>query len=309
MKTIAITGSEGLIGQALVFALQTVGYQLRRFDLRLPVGHPGQGNVLDAGAVARLVADCDGVIHLAAVSRVIWGERDPELCWATNVDGLRNVLDAAHRQPRRPWVIFASSREVYGQPSVLPASEETPREPVNIYGRSKVMGEQLMEAARRDGLRASVIRLSNVYGSTADHADRVVPAFARAAVLGHSLRVEGDDNTFDFTHISDVAQGIVALVSCLNEGQSAPPPIHFLTGQPTTLGQLAQMAIEAAESRATVEFVSPRSFDVARFYGTPARAKELLGWSARVSLRVGLTQLIHDFRRELGAAREEGNAP
>lgn len=309
MKTIAITGSEGLIGQALVSALQSHGYQLRRFDLRLPVGHPGRGNVLDAGAVARLVADCDGVIHLAAVSRVIWGERDPELCWATNVDGLRNVLDAAHRQPRRPWVIFASSREVYGQPSVLPASEETPREPVNIYGRSKVMGEQLMEAARLDGLRASVIRLSNVYGSTADHADRVVPAFARAAVLGRSLRVEGADHTFDFTHISDVAQGIVALVSCLNEGQSTPPPIHFLTGEPTTLGQLAQMAIEAAESRATVEFVSPRSFDVARFYGTPARAKEILGWSARVSLRVGLTQLIHDFRRELGAAREEGNAP
>ena len=49
-------------------------------------------------------------------------------------------------------MIFASSREVYGQPSVLPASEETPREPVNIYGRSKVMGEQLMEAARLDGL-------------------------------------------------------------------------------------------------------------------------------------------------------------
>lgn len=142
MKTIAITGSEGLIGRAVVSAFQTLGYRLRRFDLRLPVGHPGRGNVLDAGAVARLVADCDGVIHLAAVSRVVWGERDPELCWATNVDGLRNVLDATHRQPRRPWVIFASSREVYGQPSVLPASEETPREPVNIYGRSKVMGEE-----------------------------------------------------------------------------------------------------------------------------------------------------------------------
>lgn len=69
------------------------------------------------------------------------------------------------------------------------------------------------------------------------------------------------------------------------------------------------MAIEAAESRATVKHVPPRSFDVARFYGTPARAKDLLGWSARVPLRVGLTQLIHDFRRELGAAREEGNAP
>ena len=186
--------------------------------------------MLDAGDVARLVADCDGVIHLAAVSRVIWGERDPELCWATNVDGLRNVLDVAHRQPRKPWMIFASSREVYGQPSVLPASEETPREPVNVYGRSKVMGEELIEAARLDGLRASVIRLSNVYGSTTDHADRVVPAFARAAVLGHSLRVEGAEHTFDFTHISDVAQGIVALVSRLDDGQCAPPPIHFTYG-------------------------------------------------------------------------------
>jgi len=309
MKTIAITGSEGLIGRAMVSGLQSLGYRLRRFDLCLPVGHPGRGNVLDSDAVARLVADCDGVIHLAAVSRVVWGERDPDLCWATNVDGLRHVLDAARRQPRKPWVIFASSREVYGQPSVLPAHEETPLQPVNIYGHSKAMGEHLMEAARLDGIQSSVIRLSNVYGSTADHADRVVPAFARAAVLGHSLRVDGADHTFDFTHITDVAQGIIALVDCLQDGQSAPPPIHFLTGEPTTLGQLAQIAIEAAASGATAEHAPPRSFDVARFFGTPARAKELLGWSARVPLRIGLTQLIHDFRRELGAELEEGDAP
>ena len=72
-------------------------------------------------------------------------------------------------------------------------------------------GEELIAEARNRGLRACVIRLSNVYGSTQDHADRVVPAFARAALLGQPLRIDGYDHTFDFTHISDTAQTLAVL--------------------------------------------------------------------------------------------------
>lgn len=109
---------------------------------------------------------------------------------------------------------------LYGRP----ADEETPLRPVNVYAHSKVAGEQLIAEARDRGLRACVIRLSNVYGSTQDHPDRVVPAFARAALLGQPLRIDGCDHTFDFTHISDVVHGIAALVELLVRG-IAPPPI------------------------------------------------------------------------------------
>lgn len=300
---ILITGSSGLVGTALTAALRAEGAEVVCLDLR--AGVEAYGDVRDRARLHEVGADVDGIVHLAAVSRVISGERDPELCWATNVGGLRNVLEAAGSSARTPWLVFASSREVYGQPESLPATEDAPLRPVNIYGRSKVEGEQLVTAAQRAGLRACTIRLSNVFGSTSDHADRVVPAFARAAALGAELRVDGLDHTFDFTHIDDVTRGIVALVGLLASGESPPPPIHFVSGQPTTLGELANLAVSLGRPGSTIRAAAPREFDVARFYGDPSRAKALLGWQPQVRLEEGLAQLIQAFRNVHQAARAQ----
>lgn len=293
-RRVLVTGSSGLVGSALVRALQQRGTLVGTFDLR--EHGDALGDVRDRERVASAVASVDGVIHLAAISRVIWGERDPDGCWETNVGGTSNVLEAARRAPHAPWVIFASSREVYGEPERLPVTEECPFRPVNIYGRSKVEGERLVEGARETGMRACTIRLSNVFGSVSDHADRVVPAFVRAAISGDELRVDGAEHTFDFTHVDDVARGIVTLAELLTSNEPAPPPIHLVTGQPTTLGQLAALAIRLAGTSTTMRESPARDFDVARFVGDAERARRVLGWQPRVSLPDGLARLIHEFR-------------
>ena len=254
--------------------------------------------------VRAALAGCDGVVHLAAVSRVVWGERDPQGCRSTNVEGVRNVLQAVEERTPRPWLLFASSREVYGQPRRLPATEDTPLRPVNVYGRSKVEGERLVSCAQSRGLCAATVRLSNVYGSADDHADRVVPAFVRAAITGSTLRVDGAQCTFDFTHIDDTIRGMVALVDRLAKGQ-ALPPIHLTTGRPTTLGDLATLAVALAGGKASITEAPPRSFDVARFHGAPERARSLLGWTPSVGLREGLQRLARDLRLKLGAFDHE----
>ncbi|HMV65381.1 MAG TPA: NAD(P)-dependent oxidoreductase [Myxococcota bacterium] len=287
---VLVTGSHGLIGTALTVALTHAGYAVRGIDLRADGAQ--RGDICNREHMDRALAGCVGVVHLAAVSRVIDGERDPEGCWRTNVEGTRNVLEAAQMCDRRPWVLYASSREVYGQPPTLPASEDSPRVPVNIYGRSKVAAEDL---ARQADLLTAVIRFSNVYGWTRDHADRVVPAFARQAAMGQPLRVDGRSHTFDFTHLEDTAHGLLAVVARLEAGIQLPP-IHFLTGTPTTLGQLASLAVELAGSDSPIHEAPPRSYDVAGFYGDPTRAAEVLEWRAKVGLREGLTRLIQDFR-------------
>ena len=298
---IVITGSEGLIGKSLRSALEARGADVVGLDVL--GAHGEKGDVRSAGDVATALTGCHGVVHLAAVSRVIWGERDPEGCRGTNVGGLRNVVDAAERRAHPPWLVFASSREVYGQPERLPATEDTPLRPVNVYGRSKAEGERIVQEAQGRGLRAAIVRLSNVYGVTEDHADRVVPAFARAAVLGNPLRVDGAGHTFDFTHIDDTTRGIVGLADLLASGQAAPPPIQLLTGRPTRLGELAVLAVHVAGGRSPIRQAPPRTYDVSHFYGSPARARKLLGWMPRVRLREGLERLIEDFRGETGAGR------
>lgn len=298
MKTkILITGSAGLIGRALSDILLAQGIEVSGLDIK--ASGAGRGDVRNAERVREAVRGCAGIVHLAAISRVAWGERDPKLCQDTNIGGLRNVLESAMAEELRPWLVFASSREVYGQLEELPAHEDSPQSPLNVYARAKVEGERLVEEAGQEGLRTSIIRLSNVYGSTLDHADRVIPAFARAALLGHPLRVDGHEHTFDFTHVDDVAQGIARLVGILQGGAPHIPPIHFVTGQPTTLGQLATLAIDIAGSRSAIQHAPPRTYDVSRFYGNPGRALELLDWTPGISLREGLARLITAFRAEL----------
>lgn len=299
---VLVTGSAGLIGKALVEELRSQGMQVDCLDIRAE--GQAKGDVCDPGCVQRAMAGVDGVVHLAAVSRVVWGEQDPESCWATNVEGTKHVAEVVARSPRAPWLLFASSREVYGQPAALPVSEDAPLRPMNVYGRSKVEGERVVAEACRRGVRACIVRLSNVYGSPDDHATRVIPAFIRAALAGDELRVEGAEHTFDFTHVDDVKKALARLVELLRGVAPVPPPIHLVSGRPVTLGWLAELAVSMGRHGARVNVVPPRDFDVSCFHGDPARAKATLGWQPRISLEEGVAQLFAAFKE-----RQQGHGP
>ena len=295
---ILITGSAGLIGNALREALESRYFDVVGLDLK---GTGSElGDVRNIDSIRSSMIDCTGVVHLAAVSRVVWAQQDPKICWDTNVGGLKLVIQAIEEMDQQPWLIFASSREVYGNPDPLPVTENSPLLPVNVYGRSKVEGERITHDARLRGIQTAIVRFSNVYGSVHDHPDRVVPAFARNAVLAQPLRVDGLQNTFDFTHIDDTVRGILTLIELLTESpKTVIPPIHLLTGQQVTLGDLASLAIELADSRSSIQTASPREYDVGKFYGDWTRALDLLKWKPEINIRTGITDLIRDFQREL----------
>lgn len=292
-QRILITGSEGLIGRAVRAALISLGHRVVGFDLR---GQSSErGDTRDHDRLREAARGVDGIIHLAAVSRVITGERDPELCRDTNVRGTGHVLQVAIESGA--WTLLASSREVYGEADRLPANEDTPLRPTNIYGRTKVEGERLAASARADGATVGVARFSNAYGDINDYQDRVVPAFARAAAFGGSIRIEGTENLFDFTHVSDVAVGIVAYVSRLSAG-AAPPVVHFVSGRGTTLGQLGALCVACAFSPVEVVHHPARDFDVARFVGDPTLASRALGWTTQVDIAAGFAKLVAAYRAQ-----------
>lgn len=293
MKKILLTGSEGLIGTNLTPELLNLGYEIIPFDLKT------KNNICDTKKLEPLIKQCDGVIHLAAVSRVVWGENDPDLCWRTNALASRDLIELALKQSPKPWVLLASSREVYGEQPSLPVFDSTPVNPVNIYGRSKVEMEKAGLSARKLGLTVAIIRLANVYGSINDHHDRVLPAFCKAAVLGEPLRVDGLENTFDFTHIKDTTEGILKVVEKLESGVVDLPPMHLLPGIPTTLQNAAKLAIEASNSSSIIQEAPSRNYDVSKFYGAPKNAKNLLDWEARISPQEGIKMLVKQFENNL----------
>jgi UDP-glucose 4-epimerase len=305
---ILITGGLGLIGSGFAAVLKSHGMPFRVFDICGERDAGEYGDIRDTEALRARMAGCVGVVHLAAISRVIWGERDPAACMAINVSGTHDILKEVAHQPsaQRPWFIFASSREVYGQASSFPVSEDSKLNPINVYGRSKVAAELLTMEAAESGFTAAVA-FSNVFGSTRDHSDRVVPAFARAAATGSVIRVEGDGHTFDFTWRDDVSRGLFALCQLVADANvRGPPPIHFVGGSATTLGELARMADAAGGGIARVEVAPPRNFDVAHFRGDPERARRLLGWKAETSVEAGVRRLVRAYQSEIWTVARGG---
>jgi nucleoside-diphosphate-sugar epimerase len=290
---ILVTGSCGLIGRAVIERIKAATYAASvRFDIceRDPAA---RGDLCDGDAVERALAGVTGVIHLGGVSRVVWGEHSPLNCWQTNVEATQTILKLALRLPQQPWFIYASSREVYGQQVEVPVSEAAFLNPMNVYARSKYAAEQLVWQARDGGLRAAVIRFSSVYGDVDDHSDRVVPAFASAAAFGGTMRLDGPDCTFDFTHVADVASGVIDVASLLSAGDRNLPPLHFVSGIGTTLRELSEIARDAAASpRIIVKVAPPRKFDITRFWGDPSRAAAILGWRSSIPVREGVNKLV-----------------
>lgn len=293
MRKILITGHCGLVGRHLGPLLSAQGYLLSGVDIA-----DSTGDITRTADVESALHGCHGVIHLAAVSRVVWGQRNPALCWQTNALASEALLKAAVNSPLKPWVLVASSREVYGEARQLPVTEDTELLPVNIYGKAKLAMEQAAMQARATGINTAIVRLANVYGCTLDHTDRVLPAFCRNAVEGLPLRVDGFDHVFDFTHITDTVAGLLQLVTLLEDGERGIPPIHLLPGVGTTLLEAAQSAIASANSGSEILQAPSRNYDVSRFVGDPSRAKALLGWHALINPQQGIDQLVRLFTEQ-----------
>ncbi|WP_417514557.1 NAD-dependent epimerase/dehydratase family protein [Marinobacter sp.] len=291
MKKILVTGHRGLIGRHLVPLLINLGYEVIGLDIS-----DNSGDITRSEDICPAISDVIGVVHLAAVSRVVWGEQNPSLCWETNAVASLAILEQASKLTRKPWVLFASSREVYGEPELLPVSEEAPVCPVNIYGRAKAKMEQYAFEARDTGLNTAIVRLANVYGCIEDHEDRVLPAFCRNAAEGRPLRVDGFNHLFDFTHVDDTVRGIARIVAVLEANERYLPPIHLLPGMGTTLLEAAKIAVDAASSDSTIYAGPSRTYDVARFIGNPERAKRLLGWEATITPTEGICALVRAFK-------------
>jgi nucleoside-diphosphate-sugar epimerase len=292
-----ITGSSGLIGLTISSLLREDGYEVVSMDIR---GNPSNGNtplfgdVLDNTELSQAMKDVQGVIHLAGVSRVIDAQRNPERCLCVNVGGIKGLIETVRKQPQPPWIIYASSREVYGEH--LPVKEEHPLKPINVYGESKKTAETLLRKAVASGVTSIIFRFSNVYGSVYDHSNRVIPAFLMGVINGTPLTVESPNHTFDFTYVKDVGEGLLAAVKKLSSKEFGGTDVYnFCTGQGTSLEELLGL-IQKITGREIITLVGePRNYDVVRYVGDPSKLKSQMGYRCETNLRLGLELTYNDY--------------
>lgn len=293
---IVVTGARGLIGRAVMRSLQRLALPVLAIDQQF-CSEGMQGNILDSHWLRACLTRCRGIIHLAAVSRVVWGEMQPELCWQVNVIGTQQILEIANQQPTPPWIIYSSSREVYGQQTTFPVTENVTPQPLNQYARSKLAAEKLLQQYQHQGLRIAILRFSSVYGSASDYSDRVIPAFCLNALKEKSLRIDGLENTFDFTHVEDVVNGILNAIYLLERNPKHLPPIHLTTGVGTALFGVVSLLEEILEKKIHYKEHTQRDYDVHQFVGDPSRAKQVLHWQAKINLKDGLRNLLKQYQK------------
>jgi UDP-glucose 4-epimerase len=311
MEKILITGGLGNIGIDLTKKLIELGHSVVIYDYRedrYKLFEENQnvevilGDIRDFERIRKVAIGVTGIIHLAAVSRVVWGYENPLDCVDINIRGTANILEAARISVRKPWIVLGSSREVYGEPEMLPCKEEADKKVANIYGVTKIAGEYLLQKyCENYGLSGITLRFSNVYGSTMDQLDRVVPKFLIRASRGLSLVIQGGGQLFDFTHIDDTVDGIIKscelLVNSKFNDEQIYDDFHILTGKATSLQDLAQMVNELFENEVVIDYSNPRSYDVEKFYGDPTKAEKLIGFKAMVDLKEGLSQFAKELNK------------
>jgi len=306
---ILITGGAGAIGRECTAQFLAAGHRVVVLDLRA-MGLPAvrglvrvQGNILNAADRARSLRGVDGVVHLAAVSRVQEAEEDPKAAERTNVSGTERIIEDAARLASPPWFVHASSREVYGEPRAIPVAESVKVRPFNIYGRTKAQSELVVEAVSvRRGMRATILRFANVYGSTYDRPRRVIPSFVRRALRNEELMVYDGRKLFDFVYVRDAGRAVVAASRHVRrEPDGALLTANVATGTGTRLQELASMIIAQAGSRAGLNERPAMAFDVRRFVGDPSLAKRRLGFACETAIQDGLRKTVAAFRRPPGA--------
>lgn len=288
VRRVLVTGAAGVIGRALVPALEAARFEIRGFDR----ASRASDELLDAPELGAALSGVCGVVHLAACSRVETAERRPDVAARDNVRATVALLAASFARPSPPWVVFASSREVHGNAARLPVDEDSPVAPRNVYGRTKRDAEALVEAARARGLRTSIVRLTNVFGAPWDCGERLVPAFVAAAREGRPLGVRGAARSVDLLHVEDAVSGLVRAAQRLDDGAQGLGTLLLASGIETTLGALAELVVRLARSSSPIRHEPAPAHEVERFVGKASRAFERLGWRANVSLEEGVSRLL-----------------
>ncbi|MNQ63440.1 UDP-glucose 4-epimerase [compost metagenome] len=302
---ILITGGAGFIGSHLADALLARGHAVRVLDnlstgkrANLALDNPRleliEGDVADAALVARAVAGCKAVAHLAAVASVQASVDDPVATHQSNFIGTLNVCEAM-REHGVKRVIFASSAAVYGQNGEGRAiDEDTPKAPLTPYAVDKLASEQYLDFYRRQhGLEPAVFRFFNIFGPRQDPSSPysgVISIFTERAQAGLPITVFGDgEQTRDFVYVGDLVE---VLVQALEMEWLEAGPVNVGLNQATSLKQLLAAIGEVLGDLPPVTHVEPRAGDIRHSRANNARLLLRYDFPPATPLREGVARLL-----------------
>jgi len=303
---ILVVGGAGYIGSHAARALRRARYNVIIYDnlstgfRRLAQGFElVEGDIGDQSKLHRVLSRVDAVMHFAAHAYVGESVTNPRKYFRNNVADALTLLNASVDAGVRHFV-FSSTCAVYGTPDRIPITEQTPREPVNPYGASKLFFENALEAyGRAYGLRSARLRYFNAAG--ADDSGEIgelhnpethlIPlALLASTAEGPELQVFGDDYPTpdgtclrDYIHVNDLADAHVRALQHLEKGGESLA-VNLGTGRGNSVLEVIQAAEKATGQPVRRKIGPRRPGDPPTLVADASKAQQVLGWTAQRDL-------------------------
>ena len=271
-----------------------------------------QGDIRDRDCLQQVFADysISAVIHFAGLKAVGESEAEPLKYYDNNVSGSIALFEEMVRANVKT-LVFSSSATVYGDPGVVEYTEDLPLKPVNVYGRTKLMVEDILRDLKKadPAWRVALLRYFNPVGANESGLigedpngipNNLMPFIAQVAVgKRDQLQIFGNDyptpdgtGRRDYIHVVDLAQGHLAALAALEKSPETVT-VNLGTGRPYSVLEMVR-AFETASGRAIPFNIAPRrAGDLAEYFADPALAKQQLGWQAEH----GIEQMCEDTWR------------
>jgi UDP-glucose 4-epimerase len=309
MATFLVTGGAGFIGSSIAAALVRAGRDVRVLD-DLSTGRRSnldtiggpfrflEGSILDPRALSEAVRGVEVVFHEAAIPSVPRSIEDPVATNRVNVDGTLAVLEASRAAGVRR-VVYAASSSAYGDTLDSLKSEGASPAPLSPYAVSKLAAEHYCVVYDSlFGLETVSLRYFNVFGPNQDPASEyaaVVPRFVRAALEGRSPTIYGDGlQSRDFCFVDNAVE---ANLAAADAPAARGKVVNVAGGTPITLLDLVALLSEIVGRKIEPVHEPARPGDVRHSAADLTRARELLGWAPRVSVREGLRRTVEQLGR------------
>ena len=303
---ILVTGGAGYIGSHVVRAAEAAGHSCVVVDnlstgltkrITAPIVELELASSEARGQLARIMKDekIDAVIHLAARKQVGESVEKPEEYFLENLGGLGNLL-LAMRDVGLKSLVFSSSAATYGMPDVDKVSEDYPGVPINPYGQTKLIGEQMVKNAAVWGLKGVNLRYFNVAGSGSnDLADtaalNLIPIAINAVRAGKAPIVFGTDYPTadgscirDYVHVEDLALAHLAAVDYLvGDGQEFST-FNVGTGKGASVIEVLDALKTASGIDFEIALGERRAGDPPRLVADVSRIEKVLGFRTKHDL-------------------------
>lgn len=303
-QRILITGGAGFIGSHTVDLLLQQGKQVVVLDnlfsgklANLNLKHPDlefiEGDILEYPLVKELVANCDAVIHLAAISSVPQSIEEPIYSFQVNTQGFLHILQAVYDSKRPIRLIYASSAAVYGEIVQPPCDDEKPLQskPLSPYALQKIQAEEYADLYKRlHGIKSLALRYFNVYGERQypkSPYSGVISRFLEAYKNDEEITIYGDgEQSRDFIHVNDIAKANQLAIESDYTGI-----LNIATGKPQTLLRLIEDIKLAGKKPVKLHFEPARPSDIRASYATIQKAEKYLNFNYSIDLSEGIKRL------------------